>query len=99
MLIVLLTSFMARPKHEIADIIHRFRADLEKQYELPVQVKKTLTVLGNCRTAAMGGHVSVCTDCGLESISYNSCRNHHSLGVPALNAKQPIKTMDTSSGV
>jgi hypothetical protein len=91
MLIVPLTSFMARPKHEIADIIHRFRADLEKQYELPVQVKKTLTVLGQCRTAAMGGHVSVCTDCGSESISYNSCRNRHSLGVPALNAKQSIK--------
>jgi len=68
---------MARPKLEVADIIHRFRADLEKQYELPVQVKKTLTVLGQCRTAAMGGHVSVCTDCGSESISYNSCRNRH----------------------
>lgn len=77
MLIALLTSFMARPKHEVADIIYRFRADLEKQYELPVQVKKTLTVLGQCRTAAMGGHVSVCTDCGSESISYNSCRNRH----------------------
>lgn len=77
MLIVLLTSFMARPKHEVADIIYRFTADLEKQYELPVQVKKTLTVLGQCRTAAMGGHVSVCTDCGSESISYNSCRNRH----------------------
>lgn len=77
MLIALLTSFMARPKHEVAEIIHRFRADLEKQYELPVQVKKTLTVLGQCRTAAMGGHVSVCTDCGSESISYNSCRNRH----------------------
>ncbi|MCL4150947.1 UNVERIFIED_CONTAM: hypothetical protein GTU68_057838 [Idotea baltica] len=68
---------MARPKHEVAEIIHRFRADLEKQYDLPVQVKKTLTVLGQCRTAAMGGHVRVCTDCGSESISYNSCRNRH----------------------
>jgi hypothetical protein len=63
MLLALLTSLMARPKHEVADIIHRFRADLEKQYELPVQVKEKLTVLGQCRTAAMDGHVSVCTDC------------------------------------
>lgn len=77
MLIALLTSFMARPKHEVADIIHRFRGVLEKHYDLPVQVKKTLTVLGNCRTAAMGGHVSACTACGTEKISYNSCRNRH----------------------
>jgi len=68
---------MARSKHELADIIHRFRGALEKQYDLPVQVKKTLTVLGNCRTAAMGGHVSACTACGTEKISYNSCRNRH----------------------
>ena len=68
---------MARPKHEVAEIIHRFRGALEKQYDLPVQVKKTLTVLGNCRTAAMGGHVSACTACGTEKISYNSCRNRH----------------------
>ena len=77
MLIALLTSFMARPKHEVAEIIHRFRGALEKQYDLPVQVKKTLTVLENCRTAAMGGHVSACTACGTENISYNSCRNRH----------------------
>jgi hypothetical protein len=44
---------MARPKHEEADIIHRFRADLEKQYKLPVQVNKTLTVLGQCSTGAL----------------------------------------------
>jgi hypothetical protein len=30
-----------------------------------------------CRTAAMGGHVDVCLDCGAESPSYNSCRNRH----------------------
>lgn len=30
-----------------------------------------------CRTAAMGGHTSACSDCGLLRISYNSCRNRH----------------------
>jgi predicted Zn-ribbon and HTH transcriptional regulator len=68
---------MSRPKHEVADIIHRFRADLEKQYDLPVQVKRTLTALQDCRTAKLGGHVAVCTACGVEKISYNSCRNRH----------------------
>src|SRR5207237_3212053 len=30
-----------------------------------------------CRTAALGGHVKRCLDCGHERIAYNSCRNRH----------------------
>jgi len=30
-----------------------------------------------CRTAALGGHIERCTDCGLIRIAYNSCRNRH----------------------
>jgi hypothetical protein len=30
-----------------------------------------------CRTAALGGHVESCDDCGLTRIAYNSCRNRH----------------------
>ncbi len=30
-----------------------------------------------CRTAALGGHLDVCPDCGHERPSYNSCRNRH----------------------
>lgn len=30
-----------------------------------------------CRTAALGGHVERCLDCGHERIAYNSCRNRH----------------------
>jgi len=33
--------------------------------------------LALCRTAAMGGHVERCLDCGHERPSYNSCRNRH----------------------
>ena len=38
---------------------------------------RVLGALKNCRTAAMGGHVDACTDCGTLRISYNSCRNRH----------------------
>jgi len=34
----------------------------------------------SCRrssTAALGGHVEACTDCGHQRIAYNSCRNRH----------------------
>ena len=30
-----------------------------------------------CRTAALGGHVEACGDCGHQRIAYNSCRNRH----------------------
>ena len=30
-----------------------------------------------CRTAALGGHVEQCDDCGGTRIAYNSCRNRH----------------------
>ena len=30
-----------------------------------------------CRTAALGGHVERCEDCGETRIAYNSCRNRH----------------------
>ena len=36
-----------------------------------------MTAIENCRTAAMGGHVEACEDCGHWRIAYNSCRNRH----------------------
>jgi hypothetical protein len=30
-----------------------------------------------CRTAALGGHIEACDDCGATRIAYNSCRNRH----------------------
>lgn len=30
-----------------------------------------------CRTAALGGHMRRCADCGHAEIAYNSCRNRH----------------------
>ena len=40
-------------------------------------MKKTLRALSLCRTKALGGHIAACRNCGVESISYNSCRNRH----------------------
>jgi hypothetical protein len=38
---------------------------------------KVMSAIENCRTAALGGHVGVCEDCGQWRITYNSCRNRH----------------------
>ena len=36
-----------------------------------------LRAITRCRTAALGGHIDQCSQCGHEAISYNSCRNRH----------------------
>ncbi len=36
-----------------------------------------MNAIERCRTAALGGHVARCEDCGHDQISYNSCRNRH----------------------
>src|SRR5580658_1665364 len=36
-----------------------------------------MSAIEHCRSAALGGHVERCRDCGHSRISYNSCRNRH----------------------
>src|SRR5690348_1106525 len=36
-----------------------------------------MAAIEQCRTAALGGHVERCNNCGHSRISYNSCRNRH----------------------
>jgi hypothetical protein len=36
-----------------------------------------LSAIELCRTAALGGHLEVCRQCGFEQPVYNSCRNRH----------------------
>jgi Putative transposase/Transposase zinc-binding domain len=38
---------------------------------------KVMSAIEHCRTAALGGHVEACEDCGQRRIAYNSCRNRH----------------------
>ncbi len=38
---------------------------------------KVMSAIENCRTSALGGHVSACQDCNHTHIAYNSCRNRH----------------------
>jgi hypothetical protein len=36
-----------------------------------------MSAIDHCRTAALGGHVEACEDCGHWRVAYNSCRNRH----------------------
>ena len=39
--------------------------------------RRAMLAIESCRTAALGGHVERCGDCGQQRVSYNSCRNHN----------------------
>jgi hypothetical protein len=41
------------------------------------QQKRALRDIALCRTAALGGHVNQCDECGQRTIAYCSCRNRH----------------------
>ena len=36
-----------------------------------------MAAIDACRTAALGGHVAACDECGHRHIAYNSCKNRH----------------------
>lgn len=70
---------MSRPAVEVANIL-RARGDRFLQRHrnrLSYQQLKVMRAIAGCRTAALGGHVDVCSQCGYQAISYNSCRNRH----------------------
>jgi Putative transposase/Transposase zinc-binding domain len=38
---------------------------------------QVMAAIEQCRSAALGGHIERCEDCGHSRIAYNSCRNRH----------------------
>jgi hypothetical protein len=68
-----------RPALEVADVIRQYGDDFVARYGgvLSGTQRKALHDVAACRTAALGGHVEHCLDCGHERIAYNSCRNRH----------------------
>jgi len=66
-----------RPRFDIADIVRLHRGTLEARYSLNRQQRRVLTAIGQCRTAALGGHKEVCEHGDFERIAYNSCRDRH----------------------
>ncbi len=70
---------MARPSLEVADILRVHGAAYARAHagHLSLGQLKVMSAITACRTAALGGHVARCDDCGHVEIAYNSCRNRH----------------------
>ncbi len=70
---------MTRPRPTVAEVIRSVRDKFlegENPGLTPAQ-RRTLNDLTACRTAALGGHVLECPECGHQQIAYNSCGNRH----------------------
>jgi hypothetical protein len=89
-----MNATVERPALEVADIIRAHGLEFQEKFAAilsPAQ-KKALRDLARCRTAALGGHVERCLDCGHERIAYNSCRNRHCPKCQALTRARWLAT-------
>ena len=70
---------MIRPQPEVAEVIRSCYDEFLERYGkgLTPEQRRTIDDLARCRTAALGGHVLECPQCGHRQISYNSCGNRH----------------------
>jgi len=66
---------MSRPRLEVADIFRAHGAAYRSTNKghISLDQLKVMNAIERCRTAALGGHVARCEDCGHDHISYNSC--------------------------
>jgi len=64
---------------EVAEVFRRHGAAYRQTHagHLSRGQRRVMAAIEACRTAALGGHVEQCADCGQVRIAYNSCRNRH----------------------
>ena len=63
----------------MADVFRHFGPAFRDQHgaSLSVARRRAITAIESCRTAALGGHIERCGDCGHQRIAYDSCRNRN----------------------
>ncbi len=64
---------------EVADVLRRHgdAYRLTHAGHLGRVERRVMSAIVACRTAALGGHIEACDDCGVARVAYNSCRNRH----------------------
>jgi ribosomal protein L37AE/L43A len=85
---------MTQPQLEVAEVIRSCRDAFLERYgaNLTPEQRRALDDLTACRTAALGGHVLECPQCGHQEVSYNSCGNRHCPKCQATAAARWLET-------
>ena len=61
----------------LTEVLATFGPAYLASHALPRGAAKVWRAILACRTAALGGHVESCADCGMSRHVYHSCRNRH----------------------
>ena len=61
----------------VADVIRACWESYNRAHAVPPQAVKAVRHILRCRTAALGGHIHQCDQCGSEVPVYNSCQTRH----------------------
>jgi len=70
---------MDRPKLEVADVFRRYGEAYREKHgaSMSTAQRRVMKAIEVCRTAALGGHLERCDQCGHERNCFNSCRDRH----------------------
>jgi hypothetical protein len=70
---------VSREGLEVADVFRHFGPAFRDQHGASLSAARwrAMTAIERCRTAALGGHVECCGDCGHQRVAYDSCRNRN----------------------
>lgn len=88
---------MNRPKFEVADVFRRYGEAYRRQHGASMSVTqwRVMSAIEVCRTAALGGHLERCDQCGFERNAFNSCRDRHCPKCQCLARAQWIEQRQT----
>lgn len=67
----------ARRSSKVAEVFRRHGDSYLAKHPVTPEQAKVLRAVMRCRTAALGGHLEVCDQCGFSRPAYNSCRDRH----------------------
>ncbi len=68
---------MSPPRLDVAEVFRSYQDAYLATHSASLEQRRVMRELMACRTAALGGHLLRCQECGHEQIAYNSCRNRH----------------------
>ena len=71
---------MDRPRLEVADVFRRYGEAYRENHaaSLATGQRRVMTAVELCRTAALGGHMEHCDQCGHQRNAFNSRRDRQS---------------------
>src|SRR5580704_1591666 len=92
---------MDRPKWEVADVFRRYGEVYRDKHGASMSTgqRRVMTAIELCRTAALGGQIEQCDQCGQQRICYRPCGNRHCPKCQSLARAEWIEDRQTGDTV